>query len=58
MLPNARFEVTGKTGSGNTRQFTWTARSDRGAVLDGSDTIGLAEAEGRILYHFSSFSVR
>ncbi len=55
ILPNAAFTVTGKSGSGSTRQFTWTASSDRGAVADGSDTLGLAD--GRILYHYTSFTV-
>lgn len=55
VLPNAEFAVSGKSGSGGTRQFTWTARSDRGSVLDGNDT--LAIVDGRILYHYTSFSV-
>jgi hypothetical protein len=55
ILPNGSFAVTGKSGSGRTRQFTWTARSDRGNVSDGSDTLGLSG--GRILYHYTSFSV-
>ena len=57
VLPNATYQVTGKSGNGTTRQFTWTARSDRGDVLDGSDTLGLAPDEDRILYHYTSFSV-
>ena len=55
ILPNGSFAVTGKSGSGRTRQFTWTARSDRGSVSDGSDTLGLSG--GRILYHYTSFTV-
>jgi hypothetical protein len=47
--------VTGKSGSGTTRHFTWTARSDRGVVVDGNDTLGLDA--GRILYHYTSFSL-
>ena len=54
-LPNAQFKVTGKSGSGTTRQFTWTARSDRGSVLDGNDTLGLRD--GRILYHYTYFTI-
>jgi hypothetical protein len=57
VLPNATFQVTGKSGSGTTRQFTWTARSDRGAVVDGSDTLGLNSEGGRIQYHYTSFSL-
>jgi len=55
ILPNAQYQVTGKSGSGTTRQFTWTARSDRGLVVDGNDTLGLDA--GRILYHYTSFSL-
>jgi len=55
-LPNATFAVTGKSGSGPTRQFTWTASSDRGKVVDGNDTLGLVD--GRIQYHYSYFNVR
>jgi len=55
VLPNSEFLVTGKSGSGATRQFTWTARSDKGSVLDGNDTLGLRD--GRILYHYTYFTV-
>jgi hypothetical protein len=55
VLPNSEFRVTGKSGSGATRQFTWTARSDKGSVLDGNDTLGLRD--GRILYHYTYFTV-
>lgn len=55
VLPNGHFEVTGKSGSGSTRQFTWKATSDRGAVIDGNDTLGLVG--GRILYHYTYFNV-
>lgn len=55
LLPNAEFQVTGKTGSGETRQFTWVARSDSGVVLDGNDTLGLRE--GRIQYHYTYFTI-
>ena len=55
-LPNADFKVTGKSGTGPTRQFTWTATSDRGAVADGNDTLGLLD--GRIQYHYTYFNIR
>jgi hypothetical protein len=55
-LPNAIFQVTGKSGNGATRQFTWTARSERGSVADGNDTLGLLD--GRIQYHYSYFNIR
>jgi hypothetical protein len=57
ILPNGAYEVTGKSGSGSTRHFTWSARSDRGSVVDGSDTLGLAPDGNRILYHYTSFHV-
>jgi hypothetical protein len=55
-LPNPTFQVTGKSGNGATRHFTWTARSDRGSVADGNDTLGLLD--GRIQYHYSYFNIR
>ena len=51
VLPNAEFKVTGKNGSGITRQFTWTARSDRGSVLDGNDTLGLRDGRDPVPLH-------
>ncbi len=55
-LPEAKFEITGKAGSGSTRHYTWTAQSSRGQVVDGNDTLGLRE--GKIQFHFSYFTVR
>jgi len=55
LLPGAKFEITGKVGSGSTRHYTWTAHSPRGDVLDGNDTLGLYE--GRIQFHFSYFTI-
>jgi len=55
-LPDAKFEVTGKSGNGATRHFTWSAKSDRGSVADGNDTLGLLD--GRIQYHYSYFNIR
>jgi hypothetical protein len=55
-LPKAHFEVTGKAGSGSTRHYTWTARSQRGEIADGNDTLGLHE--GKIQFHFSYYTVR
>ncbi len=56
LLPNAQFRLTGKSGAGNTRQFTWTATSDKGEVLDGNDTLGLRD--GLIQYHYTYFTIR
>jgi hypothetical protein len=55
LLPNATFSLTGMTGSGQSRQFTWQASSDAGSVLDGNDTISLRD--GKIQYHYTYFSV-
>ena len=55
MLPQGQFQLTGKTGSGNSRHFTWTANSGRGQVVDGKDTLGLRD--GLIQYHYTYFTV-
>jgi hypothetical protein len=54
-LPNASFKLTGYSGSGNSRYFTWTATSNAGNVRDGNDTLGLVN--GKISYHYSFFTV-
>jgi hypothetical protein len=54
-LPNANFTLTGFTGSATARHLTWTAVSNRGRVLNGSDTLGLSE--DRIVYHYSFFTI-
>ncbi|MEN8172221.1 MAG: nuclear transport factor 2 family protein [Chloroflexota bacterium] len=55
ILPQASFKLTGYSGTGNSRHFTWTAKSDSGTVSNGSDTFGLAD--GKIAYHYSYFTV-
>ncbi|MBN1264498.1 MAG: nuclear transport factor 2 family protein [Anaerolineales bacterium] len=55
LLPDAKFKITGKSGQGESRRFTWTAKSNKGKVLDGSDTLGLKD--GRIQYHYTYFTV-
>lgn len=55
LLPSARFVLSSITGSGSTRHFSWTATSNRGRVLDGSDTLGLSG--GKIVYHYSFFTL-
>jgi hypothetical protein len=55
ILPNATFNLTGATGTGSTRNLTWTATSSLGRVNDGNDTFGLAD--NKILYHYSRFTV-
>ena len=55
ILPEGEFRLTGKSGSGNSRHFTWAATSRRGKVIDGNDTIGLVG--GRIQYHYTYFTI-
>lgn len=54
-LPGASFTLTGLSGTGNSRHFTWQASSQRGAVKNGNDTLGLID--GKINYHYSYFSI-
>jgi len=58
-LPNATFTLGSFQASGNSRHFTWTATSNGGNVLNGSDTLGLINNQGNsaIGYHFQSFNV-
>jgi hypothetical protein len=55
LLPNATFNLVSHTGSGNSRHLTWTAASGAAQINNGNDTLGLLD--GKIAYHFSSFSV-
>jgi hypothetical protein len=54
VLPSAVFTLTGFSGKGPSRHFTWTAASKSGKVLNGSDTIGLTN--DKIAYHFTFFT--
>jgi hypothetical protein len=54
-LPNAKFTLTGFSGTGASRHLTWTATSPQGKVDNGSDTLGLSD--GKIIYHYSFFTV-
>ncbi len=55
VLPNATFELTGYSGTGNSRHLTWTATSSAGQVTNGNDTFGLMN--GKIGYHYTFFTV-
>jgi hypothetical protein len=55
ILPKAEFRLTGKSGSGNSRHFTWAATSRRGKVIDGNDTLGMVG--GKIQYHYTYFTI-
>ena len=54
-LLNATFKLTGTSGSGNSRHFTWTASGTNGVIKNGNDTIGIMD--GKIVYHYTSFTV-
>jgi hypothetical protein len=56
LLPQGQFQLTGKSGLGSSRHYTWTAQSQKGEVLDGKDTIGIRD--GLIQYHYTYFTVR
>jgi hypothetical protein len=55
MLPNAKFKLSGFTGSNSTRHVSWTATSPSGTIKNGSDTIGCLE--GKIVYHYTLFKI-
>ncbi len=55
ILPEAEFQLTGYSGVGSSRHFTWTANSPQGRVQDGNDVFGLLN--GQIVYHYTFFTV-
>lgn len=55
LLPNAKFTLTGYSGSGSSRHFTWTAAGTQGKVENGNDTLGLVNE--KISYHYSFFTI-
>ncbi len=55
LIPGGKFTLTGKTGSGSYRSFTWQASSPKGSITNGDDTLGLAG--DKISYHYSYFTV-
>ncbi|MHC1740883.1 MAG: nuclear transport factor 2 family protein [Anaerolineaceae bacterium] len=55
VLPGATFTLANASGTGSTRNFTWTATSSAGKVLDGSDTFGLVN--DLIAYHYTFFNI-
>jgi hypothetical protein len=48
------FAITGCTGSGNNRHFTWSASAENDSTFEGKDTFGLLN--GKVVFHYSSFS--
>ena len=55
LLPNATFRLTGHSGTGNSRHFTWEATSSKGIVRNGNDVFGLLD--GKIGYHYTFFTI-
>jgi hypothetical protein len=55
IIPNAEFRLTGFSGIGSTRHFTWNAKSKSKQILDGKDTLGIQD--DKITYHYSFFNV-
>ncbi len=51
--PRTGLQLTGFTGVGNSRSFTWTAQNNQGQTISGNDTLGLQD--NQIVYHFSSY---
>jgi hypothetical protein len=56
LLPGAAFTVGARSNRPGTCGFTWTATSDSGVVMDGSDAFGIRG--GKISYHFTNFSIK
>jgi hypothetical protein len=54
-IPNAKFTLTGISGTGDSRHFTWTATSSNGKITNGNDTFGIYN--NQITYHYSYFTV-
>lgn len=54
-MPSATFNLTGYSGSGSSRHFTWTAASPQGKILNGNDTIGIHD--DKISYHYTYFNI-
>lgn len=55
ILVNASFVIVESSGDQSSRNFTWTATSDTGVVLNGSDSFGIVN--NWIVYHYTSFDV-
>ena len=55
ILPEADFSLVEFSGDTGTRQFSWTADSPAGRVINGNDSFGLSG--GMIIYHYTFFSI-
>lgn len=55
LLPQGAFTLTGFSGVGSSRHFTWTAVANTGQVQNGNDTLGILD--GKIAYHYTYFTI-
>jgi len=55
VLPNPVFTLTGFTGTGTNRQYTWTAAGQGGKIQNGQSTLNLLN--GKIAYLVDTFTV-
>ena len=53
VVPEGKFILTSRTGTGTFRQFTWLGKTTSGQVIVGSDTLGVLD--GMIQYHYTHF---
>ena len=57
-LPNAKFSIVSQTNNGNTYQLKWSAKSSKGKVQNGKDTIVMSSTNPNlIIHHVTEFSV-
>jgi hypothetical protein len=55
-FPKGTFALTGVSGAGSARHFTWVGTTlDGRQIMNGKDTIGVQD--GKIAYHYKFFSV-
>jgi hypothetical protein len=54
-LHGAKFQLTGVSGAGNSRNFSWQAASTRVKIQNGNDTFGIYD--GKIAYHYSYYTL-
>jgi hypothetical protein len=54
-MTDGTFRLTAKSGSGNSRFFSWQSQSPSAKILNGNDTFGILD--GKISYHYSWFQI-
>jgi len=53
-FPNCIFSLTGQSGSGSSRQISWSCKRNGNIIVNGTDTIGLLNQ--KIAYHYTHFT--